>query len=377
MKYISAIVVSLIYVSVFADTPPPGTVKIKDSSGNSLSSTSGSLNVNVTNSGGGTSTVNQGTQGSSSSPWYTSITNSSIPVTGTFFQSTQPVSGTLTCNAGTGTQSVNVTNSSIPVTGTFYQSTQPVSATSLPLPTGAATQTTLASILSALGSPFQSGGSIGNTSFGISGTLPAFASTPTVNLGTLNGAATNATLVTINTTLGSPFQAGGSIGNTSFAATQATASALNATVVGPSGTTLAKDSSLTTINTTLGSPMQNSGGSVSVSNFPTTQAVTSSGTAFANAPVVNNYSTTNVTTSAYVQLVASTSNATNTLEVFDSSGQALYLAVGASGSEVNQFIIFPGGNGKVGLAIPSGSRVSVKAISATASAGSLYLNFYK
>ena len=35
-------------------------------------------------------------------------------------------------------------------------------------------------------------GSIGNTGFGINGTLPAFAATPTVNLGTLNGAATAA-----------------------------------------------------------------------------------------------------------------------------------------------------------------------------------------
>jgi hypothetical protein len=47
-----------------------------------------------------------------------------------------------------------------------YQATQPISASSLPLPAGAATQTTLASILSALGSPFQAGASIGNTAFG-------------------------------------------------------------------------------------------------------------------------------------------------------------------------------------------------------------------
>lgn len=53
----------------------------------------------------------------------------------------------------------------IPVTGTFFQATQPVSAVSLPLPAGAATQTTSAAILSALGTPFQAGGSIGNTSF--------------------------------------------------------------------------------------------------------------------------------------------------------------------------------------------------------------------
>lgn len=39
-------------------------------------------------------------------------------------------------------------------------------------------------------------------------------------------------LGTLNTTLGTPFQAGGSIGNTTFAVTQATAASLNATVVG-------------------------------------------------------------------------------------------------------------------------------------------------
>lgn len=50
----------------------------------------------------------------------------------------------------------------------------------------------------------------------------------TVSLPT--GAATSALQTTINTTLGSPFQAGGSIGNTSFAATQATSSNLKAQV---------------------------------------------------------------------------------------------------------------------------------------------------
>ena len=58
----------------------------------------------------------------------------------------------------------------VSVTGTFWQSTQPVSAASLPLPTGAATATGLTTINSTLGSPFQAGGSIGNTSFGASAT---------------------------------------------------------------------------------------------------------------------------------------------------------------------------------------------------------------
>ena len=98
------------------------------------------------------------------------------------------------------------------------------------------------------------------------------------------------------------------------------------------------------------------------------------GTASAITPIVNNYSTTNVTTSAYVQLVASTSSAINQLQIFDSSGQALYLATGAAGSEVNQLVIFPGGNGTIALAIPASTRIAIKAISGTASSGSLYIN---
>lgn len=74
----------------------------------------------------------------------------------------------------------------------------------------------ITSLITALGTPFQAGASIGNTAFGISGTLPAFAATPTVNLGTIGGAATQTTLASILTALGSPFQAAGSIGNTAF-----------------------------------------------------------------------------------------------------------------------------------------------------------------
>ncbi|MGI4879214.1 MAG: hypothetical protein ACRYG4_17200 [Janthinobacterium lividum] len=66
--------------------------------------------------------------------------------------------------------------------------------------------------LTAIGSLFKSGQNIGNTSFGISGTLPAFAATPTFNVGTMpsltiasqalpSGAATEATLATLGSKL--------------------------------------------------------------------------------------------------------------------------------------------------------------------------------
>ena len=143
---------------------------------------------------------------------------------------------------------------SITVDGTFWQATQPVSAASLPLPAGAATSslqsttnTSLASIdtktpalgqaLAAASTPVvlpaaqitaltplstiaatQSGnwnigsittlpslptgantiGAISNTAFSINGTLPAFATTPTFNLGTAPNLTITNTAFTVN-----------------------------------------------------------------------------------------------------------------------------------------------------------------------------------
>lgn len=69
----------------------------------------------------------------------------------------------------------------------------------------------LTTINTTLGTPFQAGGSIGNTSFGISGTLPAFAATPTFNLGTLNGAATAANQTSVIGTINAGTAAANSI----------------------------------------------------------------------------------------------------------------------------------------------------------------------
>ena len=80
------------------------------------------------------------------------ISNTTFAATGTFWQATQPVS--------------IATMPSTPVTGTFWQATQPVSNASLPLPAGAATSALQTAMNTALGTPFQAGGSVG-----ISGTL--------------------------------------------------------------------------------------------------------------------------------------------------------------------------------------------------------------
>jgi hypothetical protein len=113
---------------------------------------------------------------------------------------------------------------------------------------------------------------------------------------------------------------------------------------------------------------------VYVGNFPTT-APAPAGRAKVNQ-LYNDYVSTNVTTAAYVQLIASTAAVTNKIEIFDSSGEALILAIGGAGSEVDQLYIFPGGNGAIDLAIPAASRVSVKAKTATANSGFLAINLY-
>lgn len=136
-------------------------------------------------SGGTIGTVSQGTAALPAAPWYVA------PGTGAVFN----------------------------VAGTFFQATQPISAASLPLPAGAALDASLTTINTTLGtlsknsgssitanagtnlntsalaldatvttlnsttnSLFKAGQNIGNTGFNITGTLPAFASTPAFTL---------------------------------------------------------------------------------------------------------------------------------------------------------------------------------------------------
>lgn len=83
-----------------------------------------------------------------------------------------------------------------------------------------------------------------------------------------------------------------------------------------------------------------------------------------------------VTTSAYTQIVGSTSADINVLSAFESSGQGLILATGASSSEVDVLYIPPGGFGHtVPLYVPSGTRLSIKALLGNPSDGRLVANF--
>ena len=92
------------------------------------------------------------------------------------------------------------------------------------------------------------------------------------------GAATAAGVATVNTTLGSPFQAGGSIGNTTFAATQGT----SPWVVSNSGT-FATQSAITAASGALASGSLAAGSMV---DFLTVRGTKAPGTAAANSALI-------------------------------------------------------------------------------------------
>lgn len=92
--------------------------------------------------------------------------------------------------------------------------------------------------------------------------------------------------------------------------------------------------------------------------------------------VRNDYGSVNVTAGAWVQLVASLGSTVKELEIFDSSGETLEIGIGAAASETRLILVFPGGNGRVPVAIASGTRVSIRAVSATANVGEIDINFY-
>lgn len=108
---------------------------------------------------------------------------------------------------------------------------------------------------------------------------------------------------------------------------------------------------------------------VDVLTLPTPASPT--GRSYADS-VRNDYASVNVTTGAWVQLIASTAATINNLTVFDSCGQTLEIGTGAALSETRKLIVPPGGiDGIVPLAIAAGTRVSIRAISATCSSGEI------
>jgi hypothetical protein len=91
----------------------------------------------------------------------------------------------------------------------------------------------------------------------------------------------------------------------------------------------------------------------------------------------NAYASTNVTTLAYVQLIASTANVVNNLCISNSSGSIIKVGTGAPASETARIYLPAGGAGcYTNLNIPAATRISLEALDATASTGYFLLTGY-
>ncbi len=100
----------------------------------------------------------------------------------------------------------------------------------------------------------------------------------------------------------------------------------------------------------------------------TSNQSTATGKAYSDS-IRNVYSSTNVTTGAWVQIIAATAANINWLTIFDSCGQTLELGSGGAGVEARILIIPPGGVTNVPLKIAAATRLSLKAISGNCTTG--------
>ncbi len=114
-------------------------------------------------------------------------------------------------------------------------------------------------------------------------------------------------------------------------------------------------------------------GSNTLRVIPASNAKYPMGRTKADGPWRNDYTSTAVTAAAYTEIDASTVADINRLQIFDSSGQTIVLAIGGAGSEVDIIYVNPGGI-DIDYVIPAGTRISIKAISATASVGEIVIN---
>lgn len=242
------------------------------------------------------------------------------------------------------------------------------------LPTGAATSANQTGGTQKTQIVDGSGNVIGSTANALNVNLSSSTPTLSQNLTEVGGAAIALGQTTMSASL-----------PVAFASNQSTLPISAASLPLPTGASTSANQStiisdITAIGTqlpaTLGQKVSASSLAVVIASDQSAIPVSSStsGTIIGNAPIQNAYTSTNITTSAYVQLVASTSNVINTVHIFDSSGQAMIFAIGGSGSEVIQLYVPPGGD-TYALHIPAGSRIAYKALTATANAGYLLMSF--
>ena len=93
---------------------------------------------------------------------------------------------------------------------------------------------------------------------------------------------------------------------------------------------------------------------------------------------INDSAPTTVTydTTGWLELVATSAQTINNIEIFDSTGFSARLAIGAASSEETQFFITLGGNGNIPVRIDAGNRIAIKPEVLPPLGAELMINFY-
>lgn len=94
--------------------------------------------------------------------------------------------------------------------------------------------------------------------------------------------------------------------------------------------------------------------------------------------IYNDFATTNASSASYTQLVASLNLNSGFAQISNSSTSTIKLAVGPTGSEGDVIYIPPSSVCPVvGLLLPKGGKLSMRAVDATASSGKLIINLFR
>lgn len=250
-----------------------------------------------------------------------------------------------------------------------------VVATSSALPTGAATEATLADVrtaLQALDDVLVSGSNDDQLRVDvISSALPTGAAAET----TLQGIRTAVELLD-NAVNGSNqlevaiADEGGLSSETTLAAALVTLNELAAALTSNDTDKLATESDQ--LPASLGPKTAAASLSVTMASDSKTEIDSDNVLAFARV----DYSSSNVTTAAYTEIIGDIgATAGKKVIIFHASGTPLLLATGAAAAEADRMMVIPGGfNHPVEIEIAANARISVKAIGANVTSGQIIIN---
>lgn len=273
--------------------------------------------------------------------------------------------GDVTINNAAGASSVNIQDGGNSIT---------IDAAALPLPTGAATEATLATAAGDTTSIDAKTPALGLAATAAS--VPVTLSSDHAALPLPTGASTEATLSTLN----AKFVTGTDIGDVTIN-NAAAGAAVN---IQDGGNSITIDNAeITSIDgklpATLGQKASAASMAVVIASDQSALPVSLSGGTdvidFFDTPLVEG-SSINGSGGAFTEVIASTAAATTSVQLFDTTGDFLGWYTGAAASEVLAWVTGPGMDGTTQVAIPITTRVSVRGLdTAVSGAGQITANF--